>query len=191
MAERIAIFGGAFDPPHLGHQAACLYLLTTSEVDSVWWVPSLVHAFGKQMAPFEDRVAMCRLAVRHFDPARVLVSTVERDLPPPQCTVDTVDHLARQRPDRQLRVAIGSDNLDELARWKEIDRLRVLAPLLVVPRTGEIRAAAARPLLPQVASSEIRNRIAEGGDPRPFVDDAVAHFISERGLYRDRDGGAT
>jgi nicotinate-nucleotide adenylyltransferase len=188
VGQRIAIFGGAFDPPHSGHQAACLYLLACGEVDTVWWVPSMVHAFGKQMAPFDERVAMCRLAIRPFDPARVQVSTVEADLPPPQRTVDTVAHLAALHPGCQLRVAIGSDNLDELPRWKEIDRLRSLAPLLVVPRSGYLDAGAP-PLLPEIASSELRQRIARGADPRPLVDAAVAAHIAERKLYRSAAGG--
>jgi len=187
VGNRIAIFGGAFDPPHLGHQAACLYLLAGGEVDAVWWVPSMVHAFGKQMASFEDRVALCRLATRHFDPARVQVLTVERELPPPQCTVDTVAHLAQQHPGRQLRVAIGSDNLAELPRWKEIDRLRSLAPLLVMPRSGHLDATE-RALLPKISSSELRQCIARGVDPRPLVDAAVAAHIADRGLYRATAG---
>jgi nicotinate-nucleotide adenylyltransferase len=102
-----------------------------------------------------------------------------------------VAHLARRHANCHLRVAIGSDNLAELPRWKEIDRLQALAPLLVVPRTGHLPGTATRPLLPEIASSEIRALVVRGGDPRPFVDDAVATYIAEHELYRSADGGPT
>lgn len=188
MGRRIAIFGGAFDPPHLGHQAVCLYLLALEAVDEVWWVPSVVHAFGKRTAPFEHRVAMCRLAVRHFEAERVSVSTVEQSLPSPQHTVDTISHLQERYPEDQFCVVIGSDNLDDLARWKEVERLQALAPFLVVPRAGYTD----RPdeaVLPRVASRELRARLARGEQTAPLLDREVALYIEANRLYKGARGG--
>ena len=58
----VAIYGGSFNPPHVAHQLISLLVLETVVVDELWWVPTFRHAFGKELALFEDRVAMCRLA---------------------------------------------------------------------------------------------------------------------------------
>src|SRR5207247_5501171 len=59
---RIALFGGSFNPPHIGHQMACLYVLETSSCKELWMVPTFRHPFDKALAPFEDRFEMCRRA---------------------------------------------------------------------------------------------------------------------------------
>jgi nicotinate-nucleotide adenylyltransferase len=189
MTRQIAVFGGAFDPPHLGHQAVCLYVFAIEEIDEVWWVPSVVHAFGKRTAPYEHRVAMCRLAARHFDPARVRVSTVEAELSSPQHTVDTVAHLHAREPEARFSVVIGSDNLDDLHRWKEIDRLRSLAPFVVVPRAGHALAEAEGALLPEISSRDLRARLARGEDTGQRVDREVGLYIEAHGLYKGARGG--
>lgn len=187
--RRVAFFGGAFDPPHHGHQAVCLYLLAVAGLDQVWWVPTPVHAFGKSTAPYQARVDMCRLAVRHFHPEAVRVSTVERDLPAPQHTVDTVTHLVAAHPDLRFAVAIGSDNLTELERWKDIDRLRQLADFAVVPRPGAV-AADSPALLPAISSSGVRHALQQGADDLPGLDAEVLGFIRQRGLYGSGGGQA-
>lgn len=184
MSAPIALFGGAFDPPHIGHQAVCLYLLAIKKVSQVWWVPSPVHAFGKQLADFEHRVEMCRLASRHFSPSAVEVSSVERDLPPPQCTVDTVSFLQKQWPKQQFVVAIGSDNLDEMHRWKDYKKLRTIVDFVVVPRRGARLEEGDLALLPEISSSEIRQRLAKGQQTSQVLDNKVALYIEANQLYK-------
>lgn len=183
--SRVALFGGAFDPPHLGHQAATLHLLSCGGLDQVWWVPSVVHAFGKRMAPFDDRLAMCALCLRPFDPARVQLCSVERELPAPQHTVDTVAALVARFPDHRFEVVIGSDNLSELERWKDPERLRALAPLRVLPRAGHDPQA----VLPEVSSSAVRQRLAQGGGVEDWLDREVALYIQAHSLYKGGSGG--
>jgi nicotinate-nucleotide adenylyltransferase len=184
--SRVALFGGAFDPPHIGHQAATLHLLVCHDVDAVWWVPSVVHAFGKRMASFEHRLAMGALALRHFEPGSVQLCSVERDLPPPQHTVDTVAHLVAQYPAQRFCVVIGSDNVAELDRWKDLDRLRALSEICVLPRAGHAPGA----LLPEVSSSAVRRRLREGGSVEDWLDREVALYIQEHRLYKVDAGGA-
>ncbi|MFH1811196.1 MAG: nicotinate-nucleotide adenylyltransferase [Pseudomonadota bacterium] len=183
--SRIALFGGAFDPPHIGHQAVTLHLLACHDVDEVWWVPSMVHAFGKRMAAFEHRLGMCERALRPFAPGRVQLCSVERDLPPPQHTVDTVDWLTRQHPGHTFCVVIGSDNLADLERWKDVDRLRLLARILVLPRAGHSAGA----LLPEVSSSAVRQRLRDGASTEAWLDHEVALYIAAHSLYKVAAGG--
>ncbi len=177
--RRIGLFGGAFDPPHLGHQALSLHVLATQNIDVLWWLPAPVHAFAKEMASFADRVAMCKLAQACFDRNRVSVCELERDLPPPQYSVDTVRHLVEKYPGDRFFWVIGSDNLDSLHLWKEPEVLKRLAPFIVLPRAGHHEAA----LLPQVSSTDLRAALAQGQAPGERLDRAVAHYIEKHGLY--------
>ena len=74
---RVAIFGGSFNPPHLAHQMAALYVLETAAIDELWIVPAFQHPFGKVLAPFAHRLEMCELAAAALGP-RVKVSAVGR-----------------------------------------------------------------------------------------------------------------
>ncbi|HEY6038658.1 MAG TPA: hypothetical protein VIV58_30455, partial [Kofleriaceae bacterium] len=79
MTDRIALFGGSFNPPHVAHQLVALYVLETQPVDELWFVPTFVHPFHKQLVPYEDRLAMCELAAAPLGP-RVKVSRAEQEL---------------------------------------------------------------------------------------------------------------
>src|SRR5262245_52962833 len=75
----IGLFGGSFNPPHVAHQLVALYVLETQPVDAVWIAPTFRHAFGKELASFADRVAMCRLAMAPLG-ERVVISEAEAEL---------------------------------------------------------------------------------------------------------------
>jgi nicotinic acid mononucleotide adenylyltransferase len=76
---RVALFGGSFNPPHAAHQLVALYVLETQPVDELWFVPTYAHPFGKQLATYEHRIAMCELAAAALGP-RARVSQVEAEL---------------------------------------------------------------------------------------------------------------
>src|SRR5258708_6526963 len=131
----IALFGGSFDPPHVAHQMACLYALSTQGVDEVWMVPCYQHPFDKRSAPFGHRAAMCRLAAALLAP-RVRVSTIEEERGGPSYTLLTVQELRRRHPEHRFSVMIGADLLRERERWYGWPELRRLADFLVIGRAG-------------------------------------------------------
>src|ERR1041384_419210 len=94
---RIALFGGSFNPPHVGHQLAALYVLETAAVDELWFVPAFRHPFDKPLADFEDRMTMCQRAAAALGP-RVRVSDIERALGGPSRTLRTVQTLVQRHP---------------------------------------------------------------------------------------------
>src|SRR5205085_1006693 len=135
---RVALFGGSFNPPHVAHQLVALYVLETQPIDELWFVPTYAHPFGKQLAPYEDRLAMCELAT-HTLGDRVRVSRAEEELAKrPEFvasrTLDLVEYLAGQG--HQLRLVIGTDILGETAKWHRWSDVIAIAPLIVVGRTG-------------------------------------------------------
>lgn len=176
----VAVFGGSFDPPHVGHVLAAAWVRSTSEVDEVIVVPALEHPFGKPLAPFAHRRRMAELA---FAPlTRVSVSDIEARLGGASYTVRTLEALRRAHPGVELRMMIGSDLVEQVPRWREGHRIAELAPLLVVGRGGHDDGRELA--MPEVSSTEVRARLAEGRSVDGLVPRAVAEYIARFGLYR-------
>jgi nicotinate-nucleotide adenylyltransferase len=173
---RLAIFGGSFDPPHVAHLLAAVYVLET-------------HAFGKAPAPYEDRLEMCRRAFATLGD-RVVVSDLEREIAGPDghpsYTIETVQALAAKRPGSAFRLIIGADILAETHKWHRFAELEQLAPPLVIGRQGFAWPADREKLveLPAVSSTEVRARLTMGESAAALVPARVLEYVSERGLYR-------
>src|SRR5262245_25898886 len=138
MKPELAVFGGSFDPPHVGHVFLATYALAIAGVDRVLAAPTFAHAFAKQMSPFEHRLAMCERAFEVL-PA-VEVSPIERELGGTSRTLRLVKEAAARYPNYQLRLLIGSDILAETSRWQGFEEIAKLAPPLVAARAGHDRA---------------------------------------------------
>lgn len=176
----VSLFGGSFNPPHVVHGMVCLYLLHTG-ADEVWLIPTWRHAFAKELAPFEDRMAMARQLVAPLG-ARARVLDIEAHRDGPSYTVDTVRQLRAAHPDLDFEWVVGSDILDEIHRWKEADLLRTLVRFRVVFRGGH-RPGMEGPVFPEVSSTEIREALRRGEGHRGLLPWAVWEHIHTRGLY--------
>jgi nicotinate-nucleotide adenylyltransferase len=189
----VALLGGSFNPPHVSHLMAAYWTLATQGVSEVWLLPSWKHPFGKQLAPFEDRVKMCELAAAALRGVHVCPVEAElKDDPNVGRTARTLEHLKEKHPDRRFALVLGSDVLPETGKWYRFDRVKELARIVVVRRQGypvpvqPERAAERRvegPDLPQVSSSAIRERLADGRDVAGLVPARVLEYIRERKLY--------
>lgn len=183
---RHAIFGGSFNPPHVAHVMACAYILSRGAADRVLVVPCGRHAFDKGLAPFEHRLAMCRLAVKGVLDG-VEISDIEGRREGVTYTIDTVEALRRERPGDEFILAVGSDILEETDQWKDFERLRELAPPWVIPRLGsdtlEEAVESRRFALPAVSSTSIRERLDRGEVPDELLPKKVADYIRRNGLY--------
>jgi len=182
MNQTVALFGGSFNPPHIGHVLAVAYLLSATEAEAVWTIPVFEHAFGKDLAPYDDRRRMCDLAFGWLPCVRVL--DIERELGGESRTLFTVEALGARYPDVALRLAIGSDVLGDLPQWHRFDRIAELAPPIVLGRTGHPHDDAPVAVLPEVSSTEVRNAVRAGEALSGRVTRAVEGYIAERGLYR-------
>src|SRR4030095_5202473 len=130
MSETVGVFGGSFNPAHVGHVLALSYVMSVYALDGVLVVPVYRHVFGKDLAPFDDRLEMARLAVSWMP--SVEVSDIERRLGGGSRTLYTVETLLRERPERELRLIIGADVLADLPKWHRFDRIAELAPPIVI-----------------------------------------------------------
>jgi len=109
----VALYGGSFNPPHCAHQMVALYVLETAPVDELWLVPAGLHAHGKPLAPFADRLAMCTRAAAPLGP-RVKVSDIEQTLGGESRTLRTVRRLQQLFPEHVFSLVIGADLLAEV-----------------------------------------------------------------------------
>ena len=181
--RQTAILGGSFNPPHVAHVMATYWTLATQGVSEVWILPSYRHPFGKVLAPFEARVRMCELAAA---PLRGLhVCTAEADLkddPLVGKTARTLEYLVEKHPDRRFTLVVGADIVADTPRWYRFDRVRELARVIVVGRAGEA-AFGDGPVLPDVSSTVVRERLARGEDVSSLVPTGVLAYLKERELY--------
>jgi nicotinate-nucleotide adenylyltransferase len=180
----------------VGHVLGVVYALSTAPIDDVLVVPVFRHPFAKNLAPFADRLEMCRLALGWLP--RVHVSTVEEELGGESLTLRTLEHLQAAHPGWSLRLLVGADVLGDLPKWHRWDRISSLAPPLAMGRAGfpslpeatvswvgtggDIPAHA---VLPEVSSTEIRDALLRGdvGAVRGLVPAPVIAHIEARGLY--------
>lgn len=174
--RRVAIFGGSFNPPHIGHTAICKWLFNRGFVDEIWVIPCFMHPFGKELAPYEHRLAMVRLAFcKLMMPIKIL--EVEKELGGVSYTLRTVEYLRKLNPDIIFHLVTGSDVEEEIEKWKDFDKIKDLAAIIRVPR-GD------RSIIPDVSSTEVRDKIHYGGSYRDLVETQVAVYIITKGLYR-------
>lgn len=179
---KIALFGGSFDPPHLGHMLAAIYVLGTADLDRLWFIPCYQHAFGKPLAPYEHRLAMCLRALEILPPT-VEVSSVEGELKGISRTVDTVRHLQEKHPEHSFSLVVGSDLLSEQGQWKDGKALREMLPMIVVGRAGSECEPAACLTIPNVNSTAIRRRLSQGEAVSHLMPRSVLEYIEDHGLY--------
>ena len=181
----IALFGGSFDPPHVGHLLAAAYVLATEPVDELWFVPVAGHPLGKPLqAPFEHRAGLCELAIADLGLRRARVSRVEEELGGEGRTVDLLEHLHRAHPQHRWALVLGSDLAAQRPQWKSFERIEELARIVPVERAGFPVPGGAGALLPEVSSSQVRALLASGGDASHLVPRAVLRAIRAAGTYR-------
>ncbi len=185
---RVALYGGSFNPPHVGHVAVVAWLLSTTDVDAVWLLPCSEHAFGKALAPLVDRVAMCQAAMAPFYAPRIAITTIESDLPQPARTVDTLVALRARFPETRFDLAIGADILAERHLWKRWDLIEASTRLWILGRDGfDVPSGyVSGPTLVTAASRDVRSALAAGtpDSVAGIVPRAVLAHITGRGLYR-------
>ena len=187
MTARIGVFGGTFDPVHVGHLAIALAALESVPLDRVLFVPVRRSPLKDRdpLASTADRVAMLETAIAR-EP-RFALSRAELEREGVSYTVDTLEELRSQG---ELFLILGSDALADLARWRAPDRIRELATILVAARPGAPEPDAMHgartfdaPRL-DISSRELRARAARGMSLRYLVPDAVWEHIKRHGLYR-------
>ncbi len=188
---RTGIFGGSFNPLHIGHLALANYLCENDYIDELWFLVSPQNPFKQNEKLLDDktRLRMVNAAVRGY--GRFYVSDFEFSLPKPSYTINTLNKLSETYTDRDFYLIIGADNWAAFDRWKSPEEIISKHHVLVYPRLGydilemlpqNVRAVDS-PLI-EVSSTFIRESISQGKDVRYFLHPAVYEIIEKESLYR-------
>ncbi|NOT35584.1 MAG: nicotinate (nicotinamide) nucleotide adenylyltransferase [Candidatus Eisenbacteria bacterium] len=194
-AARWALFGGTFDPPHVGHLAIAEWARVALELDHVVFMPAgrPPHKSRRAVTAAVHRLAMTRLAVRGNPAFRV--SPLELRSTEPSYTVETLRRLTGARA-AHVYLLLGADSLDGFRDWREPEAILAMARLAIAGRSGAGLAPASEwarrsarvawignPLI-GVAASELRARVRAQRSIRYLVPDAVSRYIEKHRLYR-------
>ena len=194
MAQRIGIFGGTFDPVHVGHLVAAVNTRHDLDLDRVVLMVANVpwqKAGERKITPAEDRFEIVKAAVGGM--AGLEASRMEIDRGGPSYTADTISEFAGLYPAAELFVIVGWDVGAELKTWERLDEVRDLATLVVVNRPGTPPPAGLRrqgwrlaqvtvPNL-EISSTDLRARAATGRPLDYLVPEPAVRVIKERSLY--------
>lgn len=174
---RIAIYGGSFNPPHVGHAMVASWLGWIDRVDEVWLLPTAGHPFAKRLLPFELRAGLCEALAACAGP-HVKVCTLEAELPRPSYTVDTLKELSARHPEHVFQLVIGADILPDTPRWKDWDTIAADYQPIVVGRGG-YPPIDGMPTFPEVSSTEIRARHDAGQSIQALVPAGVRALLTD------------
>lgn len=193
-------FGGSFDPPHLGHLYAAQEALDRGGFRHVLFVPTGANPLkgAVEGASGADRLEMVRRAISGNE--AFALSEAEIHTERPSYTVETIERLIASgdlggRDGSRPGLMIGDDLLDQLHRWRDIERLFSIVRLVVVRRSAAVEIPAVLPRdalfvdtapVP-ISSREIRQRLREGASIRYLVPDSVYEYIEHTGIYRPAD----
>jgi nicotinate-nucleotide adenylyltransferase len=179
--RRVAIYGGTFDPVHIGHVEVARGVLQLFELDEVLFVPACVPPHKSGISSAFHRFAMLALATAHH--ARLRLSTIELDEPNRPYAVDTVERLQTEIGSSRLFFMIGADSWSEITTWHEWQRLLKMCDLIVVTRPGYELSGN----VPEVANvvdgrgmsrQEISELLSSDGGPRVFLTDVAMVDVS-------------
>ena len=196
--SRIGLFGGSFNPVHLGHLIMADHARAHLNLDRVLFAPAgnPPHKAGQQLASISDRLEMVQLAIAGND--ALVCSELDTDEAEPSFTWRLLERLRDAHPTADLWFIMGGDSLAEFHTWARPDRIVELARLAVVDRPGysltgdrlpPVEAAKSRVDLVEaplctISSTEIRDRVKARVTVRYLIPDAVRSHIEDEGLYR-------
>ncbi|MBN2292459.1 MAG: nicotinate-nucleotide adenylyltransferase [Pirellulales bacterium] len=202
---RLGLFGGTFDPVHLGHLILAELCREKCRLDEIWFLPASVppHKSDSWLTPAETRIEMLKLAVtgnEHF-----AVNRYEVDRGGVNYTVNTLRHFHAELPEAQLFFLMGADMLHDLPNWRESTAICELATIVSVrraglpePEFGNLTQVASTEQIEkfrrhqvempaiEISSTDIRQRVRQGHTIRYLTTPAVEQFISTHGLYANQ-----
>lgn len=193
MSDRpqIGIFGGSFDPIHVGHLALANYICEFEQLDELWFMltPQNPLKAEEAGATEEQRLELIQLAIQGY--SRFKASDFELHLPPPYYTAKTLEALRNQHTDKEFILIIGSDNWRNFSQWKDPQEIKKHHNILIYPRTNFPIEQSKLPKgirlinspIFEVSSTLIREAFSQGIDLPYFLHPEVYKAIKKKGLY--------
>lgn len=191
---KIGVFGGTFNPIHVGHAIIASYIVQHCDVDKVWLMVSPLNPFKSGQGELLDghRLRMAEMVSRRIE--NVETSGFEFSMPRPSYTIDTLDALQKKFPDDEFKLIIGADNWDAFSRWRGHDEILERFRVLVYPRQGyhvviplslKDKVSVVDAPLIEISSTIIRNEIRLQNNVSFYLPDEVYRYILMKHLYMD------
>lgn len=185
----ILLFGGSFNPPHIGHTIVIEQAFELiPNLDELWLLPAYNHAFGKDLAPASDRLAMCQILVNE----KVKICSIEIDQKPSGSTYETLQLLKQQYPQHTFSFLMGSDQLPSFNQWINYQKLLEEMHFYVYPR-GSHRHDVTFPnmellesptqVITNISSTLVKHRLSHHLSVNHVLEPSVNHYIQEHHLY--------
>lgn len=173
--RKIIIYGGAFNPPHIGHAIAIESAMRLFACDEIWLMPSSDRRDKKISVSGKHRIKMLELTLAELfsnPPAPIKISTLELDRPALTTTYDTVLELNKKYPNREFYFIVGADIVGDIEnKWVNGKELIKIAKFIPIKKVGDI------------SSTFVRKLITEGHSGIPYILPAVAKYIKDNGFY--------
>lgn len=204
--QKIGIFGGTYNPPHVGHVNIVSNFIESYAPDKMLIIPTYTppHKISPDLASAEDRLEMCR---RTFDSSVFEVSGIETERQGKSYTYDTLLELGRQNPDAKFYFLVGDDMLTTLHKWKNPEGILELCTIVAAVRSDRLTEDALREFAQEkypdqyaqgkfeflkmkpleLSSTVIRDKIKQGASIHNLVTPLTEEYILTRGLYNDRE----
>jgi nicotinate-nucleotide adenylyltransferase len=190
---KIGLFFGSFNPIHIGHVAIAGYVLDHSDLDEVWFVVSPLNPLKNQsdLASDNHRLEMVRLAVEEIN-QNIKVCDIEMSMPRPSYTIDTVNLLKKEYPNKEFAVIMGADSLDSITKWKSYEELIESNRIIVYPRIGsnlevlkaEYNVETIDAPIVEISSTFIRKSINKGKSAGFFMPQKSFIYLQKNKLYQ-------
>lgn len=188
---KTGLYFGSFNPVHIGHLAIANYMLDFTDLEQIWFIVSPQNPLKakKSLLPDYQRFEILQRAIG--DNSRYKVSNIEFNLPKPSYTIDTLAYLYDKYPKREFALIMGSDNLENIEKWKNFKEIFNYHQLYVYPRPGHSggnyqnhkKVKIVKAPLMDISSSFVRRAIKEGKEPEYFVPTEAYKYIREMHFY--------
>lgn len=188
---KIAVFGGAFDPPHFGHIKVVRNFLKLGLVDEVWLLPVKSHAFSKKMASATDRLKMLSLVKKtYFADLPVQICEYELDQPGMSITYNTLQALSQKYSEYEFSFLMGSDNLANFHKWHSYEEMLKKFVFYVYPRAGFDFSLLRKGMTAlhdleemEISSTFVKQELLSGSGVGELVAPEVINYLSKHSLY--------
>ena len=191
VEKRIGLFGGSFDPIHLGHIAILESFISSGYIDELWVLvnPNPPHKHGLD-ASYSDRLRMVQMAIKDINGC--LISRIEEDLPTPNYSYKTIDYVIDHLGYSDVYFCLGSDSIESFKTWKYYEKILDRVMLLVAQRRADFKlpkylkskAIVVEHELVAVSSTDLREKLQQGKSSDEQLHSSTIEYISTHNLYR-------
>lgn len=199
MKKEVGLFGGTFDPIHFGHLNLAFELMEKKHLDEIWFIPVSLnpHKQENKSVSYEHRLNMLQIAIETIPQFKAC--TVERDLPSPSYTINTLKALFEQNKGKNIQFSLlmGEDTVASFLKWHKPEEIVQLVPLLIGSRTGRypvltednaiihnaIKKGCVQTRLFDISGTDLRPRLAQGLYCGHLIPAKVLNYIQDHHLY--------